>query len=84
MADTVRQYIARQREHHTRQSLQDEYLEILRKHEIEFDLKYVFEKEIVESPNQICGRSQGNSDHEENPEHDKADAAKNEEKKSDV
>jgi putative transposase len=47
MSETVKTYIARQREHHARQTFQDEYLEILRKHEIEFDLKYVFEREIV-------------------------------------
>ena len=47
MAETVRRYIERQKEHHTRMSFQEEYLEILRKHEIEFDLRYVFEEEIV-------------------------------------
>ena len=47
MADTVRNYIAGQRKHHARRTYQDEYLEILRKHEIEFDLRYVFEQEIV-------------------------------------
>ena len=47
MADTVRNYIAGRRKHHARRTYQDEYLEILRKHEIEFDLRYVFEQEIV-------------------------------------
>lgn len=47
MSETVKRYLARQREHHGRQSFEDEYLEILRKHEIEFDLEYVFEQEIV-------------------------------------
>ena len=47
MADTVRRYIAEQRRHHARKSFQDEYLEILRKHEIECDLQYVFEQEII-------------------------------------
>ena len=47
MAHTVRNYIAGQRKHHARRTYQDEYLEILRKHEIEFDLRYVFEQEIV-------------------------------------
>ena len=47
MADTVRNYIAGQRKHHARRTYQDEYLEILRKHEIEFVLRYVFEQEIV-------------------------------------
>ena len=39
MAETVKNYIARQRKHHARRTFQDEYLEILRKHEVEFDLK---------------------------------------------
>lgn len=47
MADTVKRYISRQRQHHARRTFEDEYLEMLRKHEVEFDLKYVFEQEIV-------------------------------------
>ncbi len=47
MSESVKQYLERQREHHARQSFQDEYLEMLRKHEIEFDLRYVFEQEFV-------------------------------------
>ncbi len=47
MADTVKQYIARQREHHVSQSFEDEYIALLDKHEIEFDPKYVFDLEIV-------------------------------------
>ena len=47
MSESVKQYLERQREHHARQSFQEEYLEMLRKHEIEFDLRYVFEQEFV-------------------------------------
>ena len=47
MADAVKRYIANQREHHQRQSFRDEYLEILLRHQIEFDERYVFDEEIV-------------------------------------
>lgn len=40
--DTVMRYIERQKEHHRKQSFQEEYLEFLRLHNIEFDEKYVF------------------------------------------
>ena len=47
LADRLKQYIANQREHHKRQSFRDEYLELLRRHKIEFDERYVFDEEIV-------------------------------------
>jgi REP element-mobilizing transposase RayT len=47
MAETVKNYIANQREHHRRQSFQEEYLQMLRLHEIEFDERYVFDEEVV-------------------------------------
>jgi REP element-mobilizing transposase RayT len=47
MAETVKQYLARQREHHRKMTFHDEYLSILQKHRIEFDPKFVFEQEIV-------------------------------------
>jgi REP element-mobilizing transposase RayT len=47
MAETVKQYLANQREHHRHQSFEDEYLAMLRKHDVEFDPQYVFEMEIV-------------------------------------
>jgi hypothetical protein len=34
---TVRNYIARQEEHHRKRSFQDEYIDLLKKHDIEFD-----------------------------------------------
>lgn len=46
-AARVKSYIRNQREHHTRQSFRDEYLAILKRHEIEFDERYVFDEEIV-------------------------------------
>jgi putative transposase len=39
--DTVAEYIRNQREHHAKMSFEDEFLALLEKHGIEFDLKYV-------------------------------------------
>ncbi|GAA4448122.1 IS200/IS605 family transposase [Novipirellula rosea] len=47
MANEVKAYIAGQREHHRKRTFRDEYLAMLKKHEIEFDPRYVFEQEIV-------------------------------------
>jgi hypothetical protein len=47
LADTVKENIANQREHHRRQSFETEYLGFLQKHGIEYDPQYVFEMEIV-------------------------------------
>lgn len=47
MAETVRRYIDCQREHHQRRSFEDEYLELLHRHNIEFDPRFVFEQEVV-------------------------------------
>jgi putative transposase len=40
--DAVRQYVESQEEHHLRRSFQDEYLDLLRKHEIEFDERFIW------------------------------------------
>lgn len=40
--DGVRTYIAQQEEHHRQRSFQEEYLEFLEKHEIEFDERYLW------------------------------------------
>jgi hypothetical protein len=40
-------YNSKQRQHHLKQRFEDEYLVILRKREIEFDERYVFEPEII-------------------------------------
>lgn len=45
LADWVRQYILTQDEHHRKITFRDEYLALLRKHKIEFEDEYVFEKE---------------------------------------
>jgi putative transposase len=39
----VIKYIANQQEHHKKQTFKDEYIEFLKKFEIEFDEKYLFE-----------------------------------------
>ena len=41
--DAVREYIRNQREHHHRQSFEDEFRAILRKHDVEFDERYVWD-----------------------------------------
>lgn len=40
--DSVARYIRNQEEHHAKISFEDEFLALLKKHGIEFDLKYVF------------------------------------------
>jgi REP element-mobilizing transposase RayT len=45
--ETVRHYIQNQAKHHRVRSFQEEYLELLTRHGIEFDMKYVFEAEYV-------------------------------------
>jgi len=42
-ADAVRGYIQKQKEHHRRRSFQEEYLDFLKRHGVEFDPRYVFE-----------------------------------------
>ena len=42
-----RRYIQQQEEHHTEQTFKDEFLAILKRHQIEYDPKYVFETEHV-------------------------------------
>jgi putative transposase len=42
-ADNVKQYLHRQKEHHQRRTYRDELLKLLRRHEIEFEERYVFE-----------------------------------------
>ncbi|HEX7578180.1 MAG TPA: transposase [Verrucomicrobiae bacterium] len=41
--ERVKQYIARQEEHHRKTTFQDELRTLLRKHEIEFDERYVWD-----------------------------------------
>jgi putative transposase len=41
--ETVRKYIAGQEEHHRKVSFQDEFRELLRRYEIEFDERYVWD-----------------------------------------
>ena len=41
--DSVYNYILNQKQHHAKQSFKDEYIDFLKKFEIEHDMKYVFE-----------------------------------------
>ena len=41
--DAVIAYISGQTEHHREQSFQDEFLEILKRHEVDYDPKYIWE-----------------------------------------
>ena len=45
--DSVRQYVRTQEEHHRRLSFQEEFIKLLEKHKIEYDAKYLWEKEHV-------------------------------------
>ncbi len=45
--EIVRRYIRNQREHHRTRTFEEEFVELLRRHEIKFDRKYLFEAEHV-------------------------------------
>jgi REP element-mobilizing transposase RayT len=45
--EDVRKYIATQAEHHRRMTFQQEYLAFLKRHEIEYDPRFVFEGEFL-------------------------------------
>ena len=47
MSNTVKRYIENQEEHHRQQSFEDEYITFLKKHNIEYDRRYVFDDEHV-------------------------------------
>ena len=44
---TVRRYIQQQEEHHKKQSFKDEFLAVLKRHQIDYDPTYVFETKHV-------------------------------------
>jgi putative transposase len=41
--DAVRKYILDQKAHHRKRTFEDEYIELLRRHNVEFDERYVWE-----------------------------------------
>jgi putative transposase len=45
--EIVRSYIQNQREHHKTRTFEEEFIELLRRHEIDFDRKYLFEAEHI-------------------------------------
>jgi putative transposase len=47
ITENVRTYIANQEQHHRRMTFQEEYLKFLKKHEIEYDERFVFDGEYV-------------------------------------
>ncbi|MDH3717986.1 MAG: IS200/IS605 family transposase [Planctomycetota bacterium] len=47
VSDRVKKYLADQRRHHQKLTFRDEYLQMLRRHRIEFDERYVFDEEVI-------------------------------------
>ncbi len=45
---TVKHYILNQEQHHHRKSFEEEFIELLQRHHIEFDRRYVFDQEIIQ------------------------------------
>ena len=45
--EAVRVYVQNQKEHHATKTFRDEFVELLERHDIEFEMKYVFENEHV-------------------------------------
>lgn len=43
----VAEYISNQAEHHRKTTFEEEFLAILKKHNIEFDPRYIFEQEVI-------------------------------------
>ena len=46
--DRVRTYIGNQEEHHRKKTFEDEFIELLKRHNVTYDLRYVFDQEIIE------------------------------------
>ncbi|WDQ16403.1 IS200/IS605 family transposase [Rhodopirellula sp. P2] len=46
-APAVADYIANQAEHHRKKTFEEEFLSILKRHRIQYDPRYVFEREII-------------------------------------
>ena len=44
----IEAYISNQREHHQTRTFQEEFLLLLKKHNIEYDVRYVFEQETIQ------------------------------------
>jgi protein-arginine kinase activator protein McsA len=54
--DTVVKYIQNQEEHHTKKTFKEEYLEMLKKFNVEYDEKYLF-KWIEDEESQSSAKS---------------------------
>ena len=46
-SEAVKNYIANQEAHHQQRSFENEYFELLKRHRIQFDPKYVFDDDVV-------------------------------------
>ena len=46
--ESIEAYVSNQREHHQTRTFQEEFLLLLKKHNIEFDPRYVFEQEVIQ------------------------------------
>jgi putative transposase len=46
--EPVRHYILNQEAHHSCQSFDEEFLDLLKRHQVQFDVRYVFEHEVVQ------------------------------------
>lgn len=44
----VKHYILNQETHHLRKTFQEEFIELLERHNISYDLRYIFDQEIVQ------------------------------------
>ena len=44
---SVFEYIANQADHHRKKTFEEEFIAILKMHNIEFDMRYVFEQEVI-------------------------------------
>jgi len=46
--EVVRKYVLNQEEHHRKRTFEEEFIELLQKHNIAYDERYVFEQEIIQ------------------------------------
>lgn len=44
----VKHYILNQENHHRRKTFQEEFIELLERHNISYDIRYIFDQEIVQ------------------------------------
>ena len=47
-SEKVRAYISNQEVHHRKRTFEEEYIAMLERHKITYDLRYVFEQELIQ------------------------------------